>query len=70
MRLGLSIVKQLRMQLLPIHDQIVEIRGKKVMLDFDLAILYEMETKVLKQSVRRNIECFPEYFMFQLSENE
>lgn len=58
------------MQLLPIHQKILEIRGKKVMLDFDLAEMYEMETKVLKQSVRRNLDRFPEDFMFQLSQNE
>ncbi|MFN8296562.1 MAG: ORF6N domain-containing protein [Chitinophagales bacterium] len=58
------------MKVLPIHEHIFEIRGKKVMLDFNLAELYEMETKVLKQAVRRNIDRFPEDFMFQLSENE
>lgn len=58
------------MKVLPIHEHIFEIRGKKVMLDFDLATLYEMETKVLKQAVRRNLDRFPEDFMFQLSENE
>ncbi len=47
------------------------IRGlKKVMLDRDLAALYGVETKVLKQSVRRNIERFPEDFMFELSNTE
>lgn len=40
------------------------------MLDYDLARLYEIETKVLKQSVKRNIERFPEDFMFELTENE
>ena len=40
------------------------------MLDFDLANLYGMETRVLKQAVRRNIDRFPEDFMFQLNENE
>ena len=40
------------------------------MLDFDLADMYEIETKVLKQSVRRNIERFPEDFMFRLTEHE
>ena len=58
------------MQLLPIHEKIVEIRGKKIMLDFDLATLYEIETKYLKRSVRSNIERFPKDFMFQLTENE
>ena len=46
------------------------IRGQKVMLDMDLAILYGVQTKVLKQSVRRNIERFPEDFMFELSSEE
>jgi ORF6N domain len=40
------------------------------MLDFDLAQLFETETKRLKQSVKRNLDCFPENFMFQLSPNE
>jgi hypothetical protein len=46
------------------------IRGKKVMLDRDLAQLYDVETKVFKQAVRRNIERFPEDFMFELSKSE
>jgi len=46
------------------------IRGQKVMLDRDLAGLYEVETKVLKQAVRRNIDRFPEDFMFELSGQE
>lgn len=58
------------MKVLPIHEHIFEIRGKKVMLDFDLAELYEMETKYLKRAVRGNLERFPEDFMFQLTENE
>ena len=45
-------------------------RGEKVMLDRDLAALYGVETKVLKQAVRRNIERFPSDFMFVLSSNE
>lgn len=40
------------------------------MLDFDLAELYQVETRVLNQSVKRNIDRFPEDFMFQLSKNE
>ncbi len=47
-----------------IHNKIVEIRGKKVMLDFDLAVLYEMETKRLKEAVRRNNERFPKILCF------
>ena len=44
--------------------------GQQVMLDFDLAALYQVETKVLKQAVRRNIERFPEDFMFEISNEE
>ena len=47
-----------------IQDLIHEIRGKKVMLDFDLARLYQVETRALKQAVRRNISRFPSDFMF------
>lgn len=53
-----------------IENKIYEIRGLKVMLDFDLAEMYEIETKALKQSVRRNIERFPKDFMFRLTEYE
>ena len=49
---------------------ILVIRGQKVMLDADLAALYAVETKVLNQSVRRNIERFPTDFMFQLTQPE
>ena len=48
------------MELQPIQSKIYEIRGQRVMLDFDLAELYQVETRVLKQAVRRNIERFPE----------
>lgn len=58
------------MQLLIIQQKIFEIRGQKVMLDFDLAALYEVETRTLNQSVKRNIERFPEDFMFKLSRDE
>ena len=47
-----------------------EIRGQKVMLDFDLATLYGVETKRLNEQVKRNIERFPEDFMFQLTKGE
>ena len=50
-----------------IETRIFLIRGKKVMLDADLAKLYEVQTKVLNQSVKRNIKRFPEDFMFQLT---
>ncbi|HPE99120.1 MAG TPA: ORF6N domain-containing protein [Bacteroidales bacterium] len=46
------------------------IRGRKVMLDFDLAILYQVSTKALKQAVRRNIDIFPDNFMIELSKEE
>lgn len=53
-----------------IQKLIYEIRGHKVMLDSDLARLYEVETKVLNQAVKRNIERFPKDFMFQLTKEE
>ncbi|MEN9522132.1 MAG: hypothetical protein RL065_509 [Bacteroidota bacterium] len=53
-----------------IENIIYEIRGKKVMLDYDLATMYGVETKQLKQQVRRNIERFLEDFMFELSSKE
>ena len=53
-----------------VQNLIYEIRGQKVMLDFDLARLYQVETKVLNQAVRRNIKRFPEDFMFQLDNKE
>lgn len=53
-----------------IENKIYEIRGQKVMLDFDLAEMYEVETKNLNKAVKRNIERFPDDFMFQLSKEE
>lgn len=53
-----------------VHGKIYHIRGQKVMLDRDLAELYGVETKYLKRQVRRNIERFPEDFMFQLEKEE
>jgi len=53
-----------------IKNSIHELRGKRIILDFELAKLYEVETRVLKQAVRRNIERFPMDFMFELNENE
>jgi hypothetical protein len=53
-----------------IIDKIYLIRGQKVMLDRDLAKLYGLETKVLKQQVKRNIERFPDDFMFELTKDE
>lgn len=58
-------------ELQPIQNKIHEIRGQRVMLDFDLAELYQVETKRLKEAVRRNIERFEgDDFMFELSESE
>lgn len=53
-----------------IQQKIFEIRGEKVMLDFDIAILYSVETKRLNEQVKRNLTRFPEDFMFQLTEKE
>ena len=53
-----------------IKSRIFTIRGVQVMLDRDLAELYGVQTKVLNQAVKRNIERFPERFMFQLSKGE
>jgi len=53
-----------------ISNKIYFIRNQKVMLDRDLALLYGIETKVLKQSVKRNILRFPEDFMFELNKSE
>ena len=53
-----------------IQNKIYEIRGQRVMLDFDLAELYQVPTKALKQAVRRNSERFPSDFMFEVTEPE
>ncbi len=53
-----------------VENKIYVIRGKKVMLDFDLSELYDVKTKVLNQAVKRNKERFPEDFMFFLSKEE
>jgi hypothetical protein len=58
------------MQLEIIQSRIYEIRGHKIMLDFDLAELYETETKRVKEAVKRNKDRFPSDFMFQLSPEE
>lgn len=57
-------------QIQVIQSKIYEIRGQKVMLDFDLAEMYQVETRVLNQAVKRNIERFPKDFMFQLTLEE
>lgn len=53
-----------------IQSKIIELRGQRVMLDSDLARLYGVETRALNQAVKRNIERFPEDFMFQLTKGE
>ncbi|KAA2245421.1 ORF6N domain-containing protein [Chitinophaga agrisoli] len=58
------------MKLVAIQSKIYEIRGQKVMLDFDLAELYEVPTKILNQAVKRNEDRFPVDFMFQLTKEE
>lgn len=58
------------MQLTTIQNKIYEVRGLSVMLDFDLAELYEVETKRLNEAVKRNIERLPERFMFRLTKTE
>ena len=57
-------------QLEVIQKKIYEVRGQKVMLDFDLAELYEVETRVFNQAIKRNKESFPEDFMFRLTKKE
>ncbi|MEY3085930.1 MAG: hypothetical protein RL037_2149 [Bacteroidota bacterium] len=58
------------MELEQIKNSILEIRGKKVILDFELAKMYQTETKRLKEAVRRNIRRFPPDFMFELTAEE
>jgi hypothetical protein len=58
------------MELQVIHERIYSIRGCKVMLDFDLAELYMVETRRLKEAVRRNIQRFPPDFMYELTQQE
>ncbi len=58
------------MDLVSIHSKIYEVRGLRVMLDYDLSDLYEVETRALKQAVRRNKDRFPEDFMIQLTVEE
>ena len=58
------------MKLAIIQDKIYEIRGQNVMIDFDLAELYGVETRTLNQAVKRNMDRFPDDFMFQLTEGE
>ena len=58
------------MDLQVIQNKIFEVRGCRVMLDFHLAELYQVETRALKQAVKRNIGRFPSDFMFVLSKEE
>ena len=58
------------MHLKGIKTKIYELRGMNVMLDFDLSNMYNVETRALKQAVKRNIDRFPEDFMFQLTKTE
>jgi hypothetical protein len=58
------------MDLQIIQNKIFEIRGYRVMLDFHLAQLYQVETRALKQAVRRNMDRFPDDFMFELTHEE
>ena len=53
-----------------IRTKIFDVRGVKIILDYDLALLYEVETRVLNQAVKRNINRFPLDFMFQLTKSE
>ena len=57
-------------EIIPIHHKIYTLRGKQIMLDSDLAELYQVETRVLNQAVKRNSERFPDDFMFQLTQEE
>lgn len=65
-----TVYKIYNMSLQVIHQKIFEIRGLKVMLDFDLAELYKTETKYLKRAVRQNLKKFPSDFMFELTRQE
>ena len=58
------------MELVAIQNKVFSLKGQKVMLDYDLAEMYEVETRALKQAVRRNIERFPDDFMFELTNDE
>lgn len=58
------------MDLTIIQQKIFEVRRQKVMLDFDLAALYEVETRALNQAIKRNSESFPDDFMFRLTAKE
>lgn len=57
-------------EIIPIHHKIYTLRGKQIMLDFDLSELYQVEIRRLNEQVKRNSERFPHDFMFQLSQEE
>ena len=57
------------MELQIIQNKIYEIRGLKVIFDKDLALMYEMTTGNLNKAVKRNVDRFPEVFLFQLAKN-
>lgn len=63
-------MNNLKGNILAIEHMIYIIRGNKVMLDTDLAKLYGVETKILNQAIKRNIDRFPEDFMFQITQEE
>ena len=63
-------VQTMSNEMILIQDLIHEIRGKKVMLDFDLARLYQVETRALNQAVQRNLDRFPDDFMFKLDNED
>ena len=58
------------MELQFIQNKIFEVRGERIILDFHLAELYQVETRALKQAVKRNVDRFPSDFMFELTKNE
>jgi hypothetical protein len=58
------------MKITTLQSKIYELHGQKVILDYDLAELYEIETRALNQAVKRNSKRFPDDFMFQLTEDE
>ena len=65
-----ELVVEEKLQVEAIKDSIYDVRGQKVMLDFELAELYEVEVSQLKRQVRRNIDRFPKDFMFELTKDE
>ena len=69
----MKINKKIAQNLIPIdriESKILHLRGQKVILDYDLAVLYGVETKKLNQAVKRNLERFPDDFMFKLNKND